>query len=257
MRPKINLILFIKISVIILLTWICYFNNDIKTLAKSIHKNCGLDRKSDTINCRLLAKYKQDKDSNNLELKDYIPNDGESKKRNKSNNEKGIKGTKKLSNRSILNKAQYYTDVVDYNSGMFDGKHFHFEKKWIKKKDYDNFLKKKRRLCDIALKKVKFKNYVFGVAIFFTFFLLGIGLPILRGFQLSPGSAQDQATIIDANILEFLKEILGLQKEGYVYILFFAVTFIMLSILIIVAIYKILRNNEKYQKIKLLNEGYE
>ncbi|SBS93598.1 Plasmodium exported protein (Pm-fam-a like), unknown function [Plasmodium malariae] len=229
----------------------------IKTYAKSIHKNCDLDRKSDTRNYRLLSKYKQDKISNNLELKDYISNDGESKKRNKSNNEKGIKGTKKQPNRSILNNAQYYTDVVDYNSGMFDGKHFHFEKKWIKKKDYDNFLEKKRRLGDIALKKVKFKNYVFGVAIFFIFFLLGIGLPILRGLKLSLGSTEYQATIIDNQILNFLKKILGLQKEGYAYILLFAVTFIMLSILIILAIYKILRNNEKYQKIKLMNEGYE
>ncbi|KAI4841346.1 hypothetical protein MKS88_000587 [Plasmodium brasilianum] len=259
MEEKIMLILLINIVAFILLTWICYFNTDVRTSNKSLNENYAFDRKSDTRNYRLLAKYKQDRNSNNLELKDNISNNGEYKSINLSNNRKWDKRKKEQFNRSLLNKSQYYTEVIDYDNGMFDGKHFHFEKKWIKKKDYDHFFEKKRRIGNIALNKIKFKNYGFGVAIFFIFFLLGIGLPILRGFHLSSlsTSSQESGSNIDTVILEFLKGTLGLQNEAHAYILLYAVTFIMLAVLIIIGIYKILRNNEKYQKIKLITEGYE
>ncbi|SBS91573.1 Plasmodium exported protein (Pm-fam-a like), unknown function [Plasmodium malariae] len=221
---------------------------------KSLNENCGFDRKSDTRNYRLLAKYKQDRNSNNLELKDNISNNGEYKSINLSNNRKWDKRKKEQFNRSLLNKSQYYTEVIDYDNGMFDGKHFHFEKKWIKKRCYDDFLKKQRIIGDLVLKKIKFKNYGLGVAIFFIFFVLGIGIPILRGFQSSPVSTQPATGDgnIDVVITTFLKSILGLKTDGQVYVLLYAVAFIMLAILVMVAIYKILRNNEKYQKIKLM-----
>ncbi|SBS99478.1 Plasmodium exported protein (Pm-fam-a like), unknown function [Plasmodium malariae] len=108
-----------------------------------------------------------------------MSNNEEWKKKYISNNERVSIGRKKQSNRSILNKEQYYTELIDYNNGMFDGKHFHFEKKWIKKKDYDNFLENRKRIRHIALKKIKFKNYGFGVVLFFIFCFLGIGIPAL------------------------------------------------------------------------------
>ncbi|SBS94645.1 Plasmodium exported protein (Pm-fam-a like), unknown function, partial [Plasmodium malariae] len=126
-----------------------------------------------------MAKCKQDKDSNILELEQNIKNNTKCKKKDIAINEKGEKDKNKKSNKSSLNKAQYYTEVIDYNNGMFDGKHFHFEKKWIKKKDYDNFLERNRRICDISLRKIRFRKYSIGIAMFFIFLLLGIGIPIL------------------------------------------------------------------------------
>ncbi|SBS97578.1 Plasmodium exported protein (Pm-fam-a like), unknown function [Plasmodium malariae] len=210
----------------------------------------------DARSCRLLARYKQDKGSNNVKIRNVIANKGECKKRNISNNKEEITKNKKNSYRNLLNRAQFYTEVIDYNNGMFDGKHFHFEKKWIKKKDYDNYLEKKRRIRDIGLKKIKFRNYGFGVAIYFLFFLLGIGLPIYRGFELSIENLEDGRYEIVKKIIKLLSDLTGLDEGGN-YILFFGVAFIMLAALIIVATYRILRNNEKYNKLKLMTRENE
>ncbi|SBS92344.1 Plasmodium exported protein (Pm-fam-a like), unknown function [Plasmodium malariae] len=224
---------------------------------KSLNENYKYGKKLGG-NFRLLGKYKQYNDSNSTVLKEDMSSKGGYEKKYITNNKTGYKRKNEKSNKNILNKAQYYIEVVDYNNGMFDGKHFHFNKKWIKKKDYDYFLEKNRRIRDIALKKIKFKNYGFGVALFLIFVLLGIGLSINGVYHLPSESAQsDGNTNIGFVILKFLKETLNFEKVGHVYILLFAVAFIMLSVLIIVAIYKILRNNEKYQKIKLITTGYE
>ncbi|SBS92569.1 hypothetical protein PMALA_036520, partial [Plasmodium malariae] len=95
--------------------------------------------KLDKRSCRLLAKYNNDKDSSVLVLKD-LPYNGEHEKMIITNNERRNKEKNKQPIKSLLNKAQYYTEVIDYNNGMFDGKHFHFQKKWVKKKDYDTYL---------------------------------------------------------------------------------------------------------------------
>ncbi|KAI4837657.1 hypothetical protein MKS88_003070 [Plasmodium brasilianum] len=145
MQQKTVLILLTKISAFILLTWIC--------------------------------KY-----SNIAELKENIPYIDVIEKRDISHKEKGFIRKTKYSNGSSLYKAQYYTEVIDYNNGMFDGKYFHFEKKCMKKKDYDHFFEKKR-IGNIALKKIKFRNYGFGVAVFVIYFLLGIGIPSLYGID--------------------------------------------------------------------------
>ncbi|SBS96413.1 Plasmodium exported protein (Pm-fam-a like), unknown function, partial [Plasmodium malariae] len=220
------------------------------TLNKFLCDNYNIGIKIETKNYRLLAKYKQDKDSNYIRLKEDIQNNRQCQKNNIYNNEIGFKGKNKKTISSKLNKAEYYTEYIDYNNGMFDGKHFHFEKKWIRKKDYNNFLEKNRRIRDIALKKIKFRNYGFGVAIFVLFFLFGIGFPILYGHGYL-------STVADY-IKKLLETALSLDNDivtpFYAYILFFSIILIILSIIIIVGITKILTNNEKYQQIKLISE---
>ncbi|SBT85812.1 fam-m protein [Plasmodium malariae] len=248
MDNKIKLNIFIRIGMFAILSWICNFNNHVYIFNKSLDGMCIYDREAYTRNYRLLSKHKEDKDSNNLWLKGKFPNNEVIGEKITSTNEGGTKRKNNQSYKCSLNKAQYYTEVIDYNNGMFDGKHFHFQKKWVKKKDYDTFLEKKKRIGDISLKKIKFRSYKFGISIFLVFFLLGIGLPVSRAFDFSGGSE------IGNDILSFLKSTLDLGSERNAYILLFLVTFIMLAILIIIAIYKILRNNEKYQKIKLMME---
>ncbi|SBS96729.1 Plasmodium exported protein (Pm-fam-a like), unknown function [Plasmodium malariae] len=218
---------------------------------KNLNDNVDLNKRLYTINCRLLAKYKQDKDSNIIALKD-ISNNVEWGKRNICNNEKGNKGKNKQSNRSLLNKAEYYTDVIDYNNGMFDGKHFHFEKKWIKKRNYDDFLAKKRRIHDIALKKIKFRSYGFGITIFSIFFLLGIGLPILKALS-SYNDLKDKVSFL-INVFNYIEMPFSYIAEGNEFGLFYSLLIIILAVIIIIALPKILRNNEKYRKIKLMTE---
>ncbi|SBT85469.1 fam-m protein [Plasmodium malariae] len=172
MKQKKNLFIIINVAVFLPLIWIYNSNNNLSTLSESLNENSCLGRKLVTRIYRLLANYKQQY-SNNVYLKKKFPNNGVNEKKDIHSNKMDITEKRKQSNRSLLNKAQYYTEIVDYNNGMFDGKHFHFEKKWIRKKDYDNFLERKRKICDITLKKIKFKNYGFGVAIFFFFFPVG------------------------------------------------------------------------------------
>ncbi|SBS93576.1 Plasmodium exported protein (Pm-fam-a like), unknown function [Plasmodium malariae] len=218
-------------------------------MCKSLNKNCSLGRKLKTRNYRSLAKYKQNNDLNNVCLKEDISNNMQFERKDISNNEKNRK-----SNRNLLNKAQYYTDVIDYNNGMFDGKHFHFEKKLIKKQCYDDYLDKNRKISNIALKKIKFRSYGFGIAIFILFFLLGIGLPILRALDL--GDKQILSTF--SSLWDLIKDkvdgplkCLGVEKF---FLIIFLVSIVVLGAILIITIPKILRNNEKYKKIKLMTE---
>ncbi|SBS98652.1 Plasmodium exported protein (Pm-fam-a like), unknown function [Plasmodium malariae] len=253
MEQTIKLFLFIKIYAFIGLTWICGLRNN-GEYNKYFDGNYNIDRKLDIRKYRLLEKYKLEKDSNIALLKADTLNNDRCKKNYVSSSEKWAKEKNKKSNRNLLNRAQYYTEVVDYNSGMFDGKHFHFEKKWIKKKNYDNLVERNRRICDIALKKIKFRSYGFGVSQFFIFLLFGVGLAVLPTFPFWSSiendikSAQLLGTLYNA--IDALKK----HQQFYIYLALFSVIIITLSVMLIIGIYKILRNNEKYNKIKLMTE---
>ncbi|SCP03079.1 fam-m protein [Plasmodium malariae] len=249
MKQKIKLHIIIKISMFLFLTWICHFGNNLSTFSKTLDKNFYLDRKLATRNYRSLVKYKQDY-SNNECLKENFPNNGVNEKNDIYSNKKGTKIKSKQSNRSLLNKAQYYTEVVDYNNGMFDGKHFHFEKKLIKKKDYDNIIERKRRIRNISLKKIKFRSYSFGVAILFLFFLLGFGYPALHHYSVLEGVGEKLIELLSV----FYDKLNKALKASEMCIILYSIVIVILSVIIIVAIYKILRNNEKYKIIKLMTE---
>ncbi|SBT85579.1 fam-m protein [Plasmodium malariae] len=218
MNQKIMLFLFIKISTFILLTWIYDFYSEQSTFNKIIDKNYNLSKKLDTRNYRLLAKYKLNNHSYNVCLKKKLEDNEANKQRDLSNNERRIKEKNKQSSRNLLNKAQYYVDVIDYNNGMFYGKNFHFQKKWIKKKDYDR-------------------------------------LPMsCKCEMVRAGTTDTRSNSIDLQIIKYISDLLGTKNELHVFILLYTVAFIILVVLIIIATYKILRNNEKYQKLKLMRE---
>ncbi|KAI4839617.1 hypothetical protein MKS88_002174 [Plasmodium brasilianum] len=239
MEQNIKLTIAVKIASFILLTCICHFYNDVDIFNNSLCNNCNIFRKLRPRDYRLLAKNKENKDSYILSLKDNMPNNGEDKK------EKS-----KKSKRNSLNKVQYYTEIMDYDNGIFDGKHFHFKKKWIKRKNYDYFIENNRRIRDISLKKVKFKSYGFGVTLLFIFFLLGLGYPILHHYNLLESVGQKLLSFLSI----FYENITGVIKVSEMCIILFSVIMIIFSVILIIALPKILRNNEKYEKIKLMNE---
>ncbi|SBS92911.1 Plasmodium exported protein (Pm-fam-a like), unknown function, partial [Plasmodium malariae] len=223
------------------------------TYNKSNDRNYKHCKKFYTKSYRTLAKCKQNNNLNNVCLEEMFENNGENHQRDISNNEKCRKGKNESSNRRLLNKAQYYTEIIDYNNGTFDGKNFHFEKKWIKKKDYDCYLEKRRRICNIALKKIKLRSYGFGVFLFFLFFLLGIGIPALYGIN----SLNIKWSDIEKHpfwkyFKDPIKSIVPKEIRPYIHIISFSILIIIISVILIVVIYKILRNNEKYNKIKLI-----
>ncbi|SBT01565.1 Plasmodium exported protein (Pm-fam-a like), unknown function, partial [Plasmodium malariae] len=220
---------------------------------KSLDENCKYDKKIDIKRYMLLEKYKHNKDSNNILLKERFPNTEIDKQKDISYNEKVTKRKNKQSNKSLLNKSQYYTEYIDYNNGIFDGKHIHFEKKWIKKRNYDDFIEKKRRIFDILLKKIKFRSYGLAAFIFFIFMLIGIGLPILCG--LGYMEKKIEISFSSQELLNAVKSIVDtLCPEKYSYLIMFSLIIFILSVIIIIALPKILRNNEKYKRIKLMRE---
>ncbi|SBS99761.1 hypothetical protein PMALA_072270 [Plasmodium malariae] len=89
---------------------------------------------------------------------------------------------------------------------------------------------------------------------FFIFLLLGIGIPILSSL---PSLKEAWKSSTKDGILKTLKvnvEAWGENVLSYLIIALFSVSMIMLDVMLIVGFYKILRNNEKYNKIKLIKE---
>ncbi|SBT00218.1 Plasmodium exported protein (Pm-fam-a like), unknown function [Plasmodium malariae] len=187
-----------------------------------------------------------------------MPNNGEKEQKYISTDEKVAKGKNKSSNVSSLKNGQYYIKVIDYNNGFFDGKHFQFEKKWVKKIDHDDYIKRNRMIATIASKKLKFRKYRYLVYIFLPILLFGIGLPILQYQGLLP---QGKGSVFEVLKLDkwwepFVKTMLGDLRHHF-FKIFFGAFLITIVILVVTVIFKILKNKEKYNKIKLcaqLNE---
>ncbi|SBS97563.1 Plasmodium exported protein (Pm-fam-a like), unknown function [Plasmodium malariae] len=208
-------------------------------------------------NYRSLAIDKQCKHSNNVCVKEKIENNAMNNKKYIYTYGKGDKKTNKHSNRSFPIKAQYYTEIEDYSNGMFDGKHFHFQKKWIKKKDYNNFVEKNRKICDISLEKIKFRSYGFGFFLFFLFLVLGIGIPIspvLSSLLYASEEAFNKSVL--GTICTWILEKLSIVKNDlpYFFVVLFVILMVMLSVILIISLYKIIINNEKYNKFNLMRE---
>ncbi|SBS98680.1 Plasmodium exported protein (Pm-fam-a like), unknown function [Plasmodium malariae] len=220
---------------------------------KYLGKRFKFHRELDKRNYRLLSKNKKNKNSNIVPLNEDMTNNRDCKQNDTYISENVFTKPKKQFNRCTLNKDKYYTEVTDYDNGIFDGKYFHFEKKLIKKKDYDNFLERNKRICDIALKKIKFKSYGFGFAIIFLLFLLGIGLPILKGLELMDNLLNIKPI---QELCKLIKKIPGLTnaQDISIFLVLFSIIIVILGIIIIVTIPKILKNNEKYKKIKFMIE---
>ncbi|SCN12480.1 fam-m protein [Plasmodium malariae] len=247
-----KIVIFTNIGAFILLTWIYHFNIDVRYFSKFLEDNYYNSNKLDARTYRLLGEYEKLKDSKIVYLKKDVPHNVKYEKKNICNNEKWTE--KKESNRNLLNMAHYYTQVTDYNNGIFDGKHFHFERKWIKNKDYEHFLEKKRRICDISLRKIKLRKYKVGIALFLLFFFLGIGLSVLPRlpFMETVDKWMEKNELLKS--LHNALKSLGNEKNFYIYIGLFSVIIIILSVIVIIVINKILRNNEKYNRIKLMTE---
>ncbi|SBS95499.1 PIR Superfamily Protein [Plasmodium malariae] len=225
----------IKISAFILLTWLIKSSNEIYNFSRNLIRR----------NYRLLAEYKLDKCSNVVVLKEDRPNYTEYKKKYISNNIKGGIRTSDESNKS-LNNERRYKQVTGCNKETLDRIYYRFKNKWVNKKDYEISQKQNRRICNINLRKIKFRSYGFAFAIFSLFFSFGIGFPILQALELLGP--------LEKNILGIVGYLIDPTSiKDYISLIFFGVLIIILAITIMITIPKILINNEKYEKIKLMD----
>ncbi|SBT85596.1 fam-l protein [Plasmodium malariae] len=172
MQEKIKSLLFIKITKLILLSWICHIYIHTSTHNKSLNKYYKLRKKLNTKNYRLLTKYNQDKDSNIVYLKENIPDEVHDKK-NISNNENSYARKKIQSNGSSSRNTRGCKKVIKNISCMFETKKYsHLEKKIFRELDYVNFLENNRTLSDKLYKRIILKKYSLRLSFTVILFLL-------------------------------------------------------------------------------------
>ncbi|KAI4840235.1 hypothetical protein MKS88_001593 [Plasmodium brasilianum] len=158
MERKIKTLLFIKIYAFVFLSWICHFYIYMSKQSKYLVECYNHRRKIYVRNYRLLAKYKQDKDSIIVCLEEEIPNRVNDKK-NISNSEKLVSGEKKQSNRSFPINVRGYKKNMKNKSWIFETKQYsHMEKKIFKELDYVDFLKNNRTISNNTYKKIMYKK---------------------------------------------------------------------------------------------------
>ncbi|SBT85545.1 fam-l protein [Plasmodium malariae] len=175
MKKSIMIFSFIKIVVLIFLTWIPHLSDHAITFNKYLGKKYTLAIKLDDRIYRLLAKYIKDKDSKVVMLRDDISNNGMDKKKDISNTEMQCTGKKKELYRGSLNN--YHGHIQDMNnkcSKFVTKKYSHLEKKIFKELDFVDFLKSNKNISDKTYKKIMRKK-----------FSLRLGSPLLLFLLLS------------------------------------------------------------------------
>ncbi|KAI4836009.1 hypothetical protein MKS88_005229 [Plasmodium brasilianum] len=176
MEQKIVLILFIKISSIILLTWIRHFKHDLNSFNMYLDKTCIVSGGLIERTYRLLANGVQQMYQDITMLKEEVPDNGVNEKECIYNNEKGITSMNKQSKRSSSENVRSNNKSANIKTCVFETKKYsHLEKKIFKELDYADFLKKNRTVNDKIYKKIICKKYGLRIALpllWFLFFLI-------------------------------------------------------------------------------------
>ncbi|SBT85977.1 fam-l protein [Plasmodium malariae] len=204
MEKKIKSQLFIKIPKFTLLSWICYIYIYMSTFNKYLDENYIYSRKIHGTTYRILSKYKQDKYSNALGLKEEMTNNGMTKKKDISNNMEGYTGKRKHSNGSPSEFKGNCKSYMKKNKCMFETKNYsYFEKKIFKEMDYMDFLKNNKAISKTSYRKIIRKKCVLLFVLpLLMFFLLSV-LPIV---DLSWGLVDGKALWDAIGFWKILKE---------------------------------------------------
>ncbi|SBT86390.1 fam-l protein [Plasmodium malariae] len=176
MEKKIKSLLFIKIPKFTLLSWICYIYIYMSTFNKYLDENCNYSRKIYGTTYRILSKYKQDKYSSSVSLKEEMTNNGMKKKEDISNNMEGYTGKRKHSNGTPLEFRGNCKSYMKKNKCMFETKNYsYFEKKIFKEMDFMDFLKNNKIISNKFYRKIIRKKYVLPFVLpLLIFFLLSV-----------------------------------------------------------------------------------
>ncbi|KAI4837516.1 hypothetical protein MKS88_003993 [Plasmodium brasilianum] len=277
MEKKMMIILRIKIYAFILLSWTNHFKNDVSTFKMSEVDNYKLEKKINASTYRILAKYKQDKDSCAVYLHEYIPKYQSKEKRYVSNNEEKNPETKKQSNgRALVNEGGHKQHMKN-KSFMFETKAYsRIEKKIFKELNYIDFLQNNRTITDKFFRKIIFKKYKVRICLplfLFLFLSISIILDLYCGYGIIRGLLKILNTTLGKKwskpLRAFLKKLnldilwrtpkvpngSGTQNWTYItkpflgYIIYF-IPFLVLGITIILGIFYYHKKVKKYQEIK-------
>ncbi|SBT85443.1 fam-m protein [Plasmodium malariae] len=179
MERKNRLLFFIKF-VAFIITWMYYFQSDLSTFNKSFCEIYRLNGKLNARTYRLLAKYKHDKNSNIVELKEGISNSGMCIRKYFSNNERETIGKKKQSNRDSLNDDGVKEEALKNKSCIFGTKKYsYFENKIFKELDNAEYLEKNNRISDKTYNKIKFKKRRLRFSLVLLLFILILVVPLI------------------------------------------------------------------------------
>ncbi|KAI4841412.1 fam-l protein [Plasmodium brasilianum] len=187
MKQYLKSILFIKISVFVLVTWISHLNDDNVMFNKPLDNIYKFYGKIYTRNYRLLANYKKNKDSIITGLKEEILNNGVHESKDLTYKEKEKTGQKKLSCKYLSRNGGVDVKAMGNKYCTFETKKYsNMEKKIFKELDYVNFLQNNRTISDKTYKKIIHKKYGLKLAIpvlLFLFFLIVSIVDFSLGFS--------------------------------------------------------------------------
>ncbi|SBS93642.1 Plasmodium exported protein (Pm-fam-a like), unknown function, partial [Plasmodium malariae] len=239
--------------------------------------NYKLDKKKDASTYRILAKYKQDKNSCSVYLQEYIPKYESNEKRYISNNEEKTPETKKQSNGSASVNEEGHKQHIKNKSFMLETKAYsRIEKKIFKELDYLDFLQNNRTITDKFFRKIIFKKYKVRICLPLFLFLF-LSISIILDFSCGYGIIGDLLEILNTTLgngwskslraflrklnLDFLwriskAKINGKQEDWTFitkpflgYIIYF-IPFLVLGVTIILGIFYYHKKVKKYQEIK-------
>ncbi|SCN11977.1 fam-l protein [Plasmodium malariae] len=178
MKKKIRLLFFIKIC--ILIYWIYHFSYDRVMFNKltCAKKNNGSKLRLTTY--RVLAKYRQNKDSCILGLRKEIQYNKLHRKKDIHINDKEETGKKKTSNGCSLNNLGEYKQALKNKFNICETKKYsRLEKKIFKELDYVDFLKNSKTISDKVYKNIVLKKCGIKLALpLLLFFMLSISLTL-------------------------------------------------------------------------------
>ncbi|SCO92854.1 fam-l protein [Plasmodium malariae] len=211
MEKKTKSLLFIKIPKFTLLSWICYIYIYMSTFNKYLYESYNYSTKIHGKAYRILSKYKQDKYSNALGLKEEMTNNGMTKKKDIYNHMEGYTGKRKHSNGSPSEFKGNCKSYMKKNKCMFETKNYsYFEKKIFKEMDFMDFLKNNKTISNKSYRKIIRKKCVLLFVLpLLMFFLLSV-LPIV---DLSWGAVDGKNGLWDA--IGFFKILEESGKNGW------------------------------------------
>ncbi|KAI4841579.1 fam-l protein [Plasmodium brasilianum] len=179
MEQKFKSLIYNKIPTFIFLTWICHSYIYMSRQSKSLVECYNQHRRLYAKNYRLLAIYKQDKDSSIVYLKKEIPN-RVNNINDMFNNEKYSLGIiEQLNGSSQGNKRRHQKDMKNKSCIFETKKYSHLEKKIFKELDYIDFLKNNKTISGKIYKKITLKKYGLRIALPIILFLLLITVLVL------------------------------------------------------------------------------
>ncbi|SBT86001.1 fam-l protein [Plasmodium malariae] len=210
---------FIKISLFILITWTCQFNNDLVLLyylacifKKNMVNNYIHDRKLTTKSYRIPSKSIQDKYLCIEGLKDEVGNNRIRVVNRMSNNEKRDLVKRKQLNGNSSECERGIKQTMKNKSNIFETKKYSYlEKKIFKELDYIYFLKNNRTISDKTYKKIVRKKLALRISLPLVLLLLLL-LSLILDFSGSYGLRKGLFKILNvasigwyAKLQDFLK----------------------------------------------------